>query len=118
MRGSPLHVEVRHLERVVLDELAARVSHRADVPQARAAANAEGWPVSAVYPLPLYEQPLFRKLGGYEGVRCPVAEDLCRRSGTWTTHEKLLGTEEDMGDIVQIAEKIKANAAALRASDL
>ncbi len=83
-----------------------------------AAANAEGWPVSAVYPLPLYEQPLFRKLGGYEGVRCPVAEDLCRRSGTWTTHEKLLGTEEDMGDIVRIAEKIKAHAAALRASGL
>ncbi|NCB64419.1 MAG: hypothetical protein EOM52_12670 [Clostridia bacterium] len=51
--------------------------------------------------------------GLYKDCRCPVAEDLCRRSGMWTTHEKLLGTEEDMRDIVAIARKIKDNVARL-----
>ncbi len=83
--------------------------------QFTAAAQAEGWPVSAGYPLPLHEQPVFqnRPDGFYKDCRCPVAEDLCRCSGMWTTHEKLLGTEGDMLDIVAIARKIKDNVARL-----
>ena len=80
------------------------------------AAAAEGWPISAGYPLPLYEQPVFKNHpGSCGGGPCPVVEDLCYRSAMWFGHEKLLGTEEDMRDIVRIAEKIKANAGALRA---
>ncbi len=85
--------------------------------QFAAAANAEGWPVGPGYPLPLYEQPVFKNWPGgiYNNCRCPVAEDLCRRSGLWMTHEKLLATEQDMWDIVEAAKKIKENAAALSA---
>ncbi len=80
-----------------------------------AAANAEGWPVSAGYPLPLYEQPVFKDHPGRcRSAACPMVEDLCHRSAMWFGHEKLLGTEEDMRDIVRIAEKIKANVEALR----
>ncbi len=80
-----------------------------------AAANAEGWPVGAGYPLPLYEQPVFTNHpGSHGGGPCPVVEDLCYRSAMWFGHEKLLGTEEDMRDIIRIAEKIKSNVEVLR----
>ncbi len=76
------------------------------------AANAEGWPVSAGYPLPLYKQPVFLglPLHDYNGCSCPVAEDLCSRSGLWFAHQLLLGSEQDMKDILEITIKIKSCA--------
>lgn len=79
------------------------------------AANAEGWPISAGYPLPLYKQPVFEKIAGHDYSRyhCPVAEDLCETSGMWFAHQLLLGAEEDMRDIVSIAKKIKSQVHSL-----
>jgi len=80
------------------------------------AAAAEGLPIGAGYDRPLYAQPAFTEgaEGDYASGRCPVAEDLCYRSGMWFVHPILLGTEEDMADIVAIFRKIKANVSALR----
>lgn len=81
------------------------------------AARAEGLPVSAGYPLPLYEQPALKEYLAnhkYPQYQCPMAEDLCYTSGMWLTHEVLLGSEEDMWDIVAIVKKIKDHARDLR----
>lgn len=76
------------------------------------AANVEGWPVTAGYPMPLYEQPVFKKLRiyDYSTCSCPEAEDLCTRSGLWFLHSLLLGDTEDMEDILAIIRKIKTHA--------
>lgn len=76
------------------------------------AANAEGWPVTAGYPMPLYKQPVFENWKGYDysGCVCPMTENLCYNSGLWFAHQLLLGTEQDMMDIVAICQKLKANA--------
>ena len=73
------------------------------------AANAEGWPVALGYPMPLYKQPVFQnlKIYDYSTCSCPVAEDLCYNSGLWFPHQLLLGTDQDMKDILQICRKIK-----------
>lgn len=77
------------------------------------AAEAEGLPIGAGYGMPLYKQPVFEK--GWQGrdysqCHCPVTEDLCYRSGMWFIHSILLGSEDDMHDIVRIFEKIKSHA--------
>lgn len=79
------------------------------------AAKAEGLPIGAGYPLPLYRQPVFEKVRGYDysACHCPVVEDLCYRSGMWFAHQLLLGTDEDMRDIVRIIHKIKENTRSL-----
>lgn len=81
-----------------------------------AAANAEGLPISAGYPIPLYRQPVFAKFShhDYNAYDCPVTENLCAQSGMWFTHQLLLAEEEDMRDIVRIVHKIKENVSALR----
>ncbi len=82
------------------------------------AAKAEGLPIDAGYGCPLYQQPVFQNRPcehDYTQYSCPVAEDLCSRSGMWIFHSVLLGTESDMNDIVEIARKIKKHAAELNA---
>jgi hypothetical protein len=77
------------------------------------AAKAEGLPCGGGYMHPLYKQPVFTncKTGpDYTKVHCPVAEDMCYRSVIWFPHHFLLGTEEDMQDIIDIFVKIKENA--------
>jgi dTDP-4-amino-4,6-dideoxygalactose transaminase len=76
------------------------------------AAQAEGLPITAGYPYPLYKQPAFQNATFYDYSRtcCPVAEDLCHNSGTWIPHNILLGKEKDMEDIVKIIKKVQANA--------
>ena len=79
------------------------------------AAEAEGLPIGAGYGKPLYRQPVFLacKKHDYGQYYCPVTEDLCFHSGMWMAHQTLLGSEQDMWDIVEIFNKIKANAAEL-----
>jgi len=80
------------------------------------AARAEGLPIAAGYPMPLYKQPAFESapFRDYSTCRCPQAEDLCDRSGMWLRHALLLGSEENMQDIIEIARKIKKYARELR----
>ena len=78
------------------------------------AAKAEGLPgISEGYAIPLYEQPSLANAPNapdYSKQECPVARDICSRSGIWIAHTALLGSEADMHDIVAIFEKIKKNA--------
>ncbi len=80
------------------------------------ACRAEGLPISPGYPLPLYKQPVFKKFKeiNYDACCCPVAEDLCYKSGMWMPHPVLLTEEADMRDIINIIRKVKENASALR----
>lgn len=83
------------------------------------ACQAEGLPISEMYyPEPVYRQPIFRKLQPEQPLApCPVAEDLCWRSACWLNHWLLLGTHDDMQDIVRIVRKVKRHAKALRRLD-
>lgn len=81
------------------------------------AAKAEGMTyISEGYAIPLYDQPSIANAPNapdYSKQECPVARDICARSGIWIGHTALLGSEEDMLDIVAIFNKIKTNAASL-----
>jgi len=89
------------------------------------ALNAEGIPCSGGYPHPLYKNPLFQRKGygpqfcplscpyygkrvDYAQTHCPVAEKICEQA-VWLTHNLLLGTQEDMNDIIRAIEKIVDN---------
>lgn len=81
------------------------------------ALEAEGIPCSAGYGFSLPAQPLFRNkafgpyLPGarerldYAAVRCPNSDLVCTQS-IWLEHSLLLGTREDMDDVVRAFEKI------------
>ncbi len=90
------------------------------------ALNAEGVPCSPGYATPLYRQgsmlklardPLYSQLYGdkadYSRVKLPVTEKACGEEGVWFKQNMLLGTKEDMDDIVNAIAKIKENAAEL-----
>lgn len=83
------------------------------------ALRAEGVEASGGYSHPLYKNPAFTKanLGriteyldfpDYTAVRCPNAERLCREC-VWIPHGYLLGPKDDMRDIVNAIEKVRAN---------
>jgi len=90
--------------------------------------QAEGIPVSGGYGRTLYQHPLFThpesglnkgyplaaRFSGreidYHQVRYPEAERLCREETAWIPHRALLGTKEDMDDIVAAILKIKQQA--------
>ncbi len=83
------------------------------------ALNAEGIPTQAAY-TPLYREPLFVNartqqvrptpypgaLPSYGGVSCPVAERAARHEIVNLPHPLLLGTEDDVADIVAAFHKI------------
>lgn len=92
------------------------------------AMRAEGIPISGGYARTLYQHPLFTnpesalnkgyplaaRFSGrevdYRQVWCPQAERLCREETTWIPHRVLLGTKEDMDDIIEAILKIKRHA--------
>jgi dTDP-4-amino-4,6-dideoxygalactose transaminase len=103
----------------------------ANVPRARflEAANAEGIPVAPGYVLPLYKQPLFanRNFGpyvvgdaDYGKLHLPNVDAICGTEGAWLYQSVLLGSRDDMDDIVRAVRKVydnrKALASALEAS--
>lgn len=83
------------------------------------ALDAEGIPNFGGYPLPLYKQRLFldREFGPYAGCQgvdyaktsCPNCETICYEQGGWLEHRVLLGTREDMDDIVAAFRKVYEN---------
>ena len=89
-----------------------------------AALAAEGVPCSEGYTLPLYRQEFFlqKAFGPYAGWRearpdldysrvvCPVCERLSTETGCWLSQNLLLGTREDMDDIVRAIAKIQEHA--------
>lgn len=94
------------------------------------AIRAEGIPASPGYDRPLYRTALFQRKGtgpaycpvscpyhgeapDYTRVVCPNAERVCREM-VWFFQPMLLGAEDDMGDIVAAARKIRRGVAQLR----
>ena len=45
----------------------------------------------------------------YSGVHCPVAERASYKEMIWLPHEVFLGTTEDVDDMCDAIEKIRAN---------
>ena len=82
----------------------------------------EGIFTSPGYSIPLYKQPVFlNKAFGprgrsvnlpvdYKNNFCPETEKACYEEAIWFTQNILLGTEQDMDDIVSAITKIKENA--------
>lgn len=68
-----------------------------------------GLPLVAGYPLPLYEQPLFKKFKSrfdYSTCHCPVTEALCANEGVWITQSNLLLSADHMDAIVRGVREI------------
>lgn len=86
-----------------------------------AAVEAEGIPMRAVYPYPLYRNPLFRKEtlakhGGHGWKSIPDYGSLyleeCERvcaDGLWLEHQLFLGNQRDMDDILAAFQKVQEN---------
>jgi dTDP-4-amino-4,6-dideoxygalactose transaminase len=76
------------------------------------ALNAEGIPASSGY-VPLYKFPAITQWPynerKYNDLYLPVTEKACFEEGVWLTQNILLGTKEDMDDIVEAINKIKEN---------
>ena len=82
--------------------------------------KAEGIPASPGYSLPLYRQPLFidKNFGSYAqpathqgqdygDIHLPETERACAEEAVWFTQNVLLGTKDDMDDIVRAIAKIR-----------
>jgi len=93
---------------------------------------AEGIPCMGGYSHPLYKNPMFLNQDFYPkgcpitcghygqtidyaafAEKCPVSERACASEAIWMEHRLLLGTRDDMDDIVAAIEKVKAHAADL-----
>lgn len=99
------------------------------VPRVRflAALAAEGVPCAPGYTVPLYRQSFFlnKAFGPYTAWRqarpdldyaamvCPVCERLSTETGCWLSQTLLLGTREDMDDIVRAVAKVQEYASEL-----
>jgi dTDP-4-amino-4,6-dideoxygalactose transaminase len=91
------------------------------IPKARfiEALRAEGIPASPGYSIPLYKQPVFteKNFGVYrsealmrqdfKGLYLEETERACNDEAVWLTQNVLLGTREDMDDIVRAIAKIR-----------
>jgi len=91
---------------------------------------AEGIPASPGYPFPLYRNPLFERRGegprycplscpyygkemDYTKVHCPNTEQVCREV-VWLPQTVLLGSKEDMEDIIRAVRKLREHVGELR----
>jgi len=91
---------------------------------------AEGIPASPGYPFPLYRNPLFERRGegprycplscpyygkemDYTKVHCPNTEQVCREV-VWLPQTVLLGSKEDMEDIIRAVRKVREHVGELR----
>jgi dTDP-4-amino-4,6-dideoxygalactose transaminase len=82
----------------------------------------EGIPANGGYSLPLYKQPVFlnKSFGrrgksvdfpiDYSAFHCPVTESLCNDQAIWLRQNMLLGTRDDMDDIVNAISKVQEQA--------
>lgn len=82
------------------------------------ALRAEGIPASPGYSIPLYKQPVFRNRNygiyqspaltdvDYDALHMPVTERACSSEAVWFTQSVLLGSRDDMDDMVRAVAKI------------
>lgn len=89
------------------------------------AVRAEGVPLAAAYPRPLYHNPVFHDFGlprcgctagappqDYAHLFLPESERACR-DGIWIEHHMLLGERGDIDDMIKAFAKVRQHAAAL-----
>lgn len=88
------------------------------------AVRAEGVPLVATYPRPLYHNPVFHNGAGrchctarvppqdYRHLSLPESERACR-DGIWIEHHLLLGESGDVDDMIAAFAKVQENAASL-----
>jgi dTDP-4-amino-4,6-dideoxygalactose transaminase len=89
------------------------------------ALQAEGIPIKATYPHPLYRNPLFAKEAGvmsrcpgwhcaqeYTQLNLPEAERVCR-DGVWLSHTVFLGDKRDVDDVIEAIAKVQLLASTL-----
>lgn len=92
------------------------------------AMSAEGIPCSTLRSVLVYRNPLFgaNPVQGtsavitgphgpvdYSDVHCPIAEDVAQRTGVVIPQNVLLGSPEDVADVVRAAQKIRDQATEL-----
>jgi len=91
------------------------------------ALQAEGIPISVGYSKPLYKEnclehfrkcplscPYYGRRIDYSSVKNPVTEKACYYEGLWLPQYVLLGSREDMDDIVSAIEKVREKAEDLK----
>jgi len=91
------------------------------------ALQSEGIPASVGYSKPLYKEPYleyfkkcplscpyYAKQVDYSSIRTPVAERACYYEGLWLPQYVLLGTRDDMDDVVAALEKVRDNVDELK----
>lgn len=111
----------QHLFMLRIDAAAFGASREAVL----AALHAEGIPCAGGYGYPLPDQPLFRNKAfgpylahvrdrlDYSRVSCPNSQRICREQGLWLDQSMMLGTRDDMDDIVAAFQKVHAGRDAL-----
>ncbi|NOT61222.1 MAG: DegT/DnrJ/EryC1/StrS family aminotransferase [Acidobacteria bacterium] len=72
---------------------------------------AEGMPVNAGYPYPLYRNEVFASVP-HRVTPCPITEKICEEA-FWISHEILLVEPEDVVDFVRAVAKVQENVDAL-----
>ena len=79
-----------------------------------AALNAEGVPASSFYPMPLYEQPVYKTDPRLKMryIPCPVAEKICRET-VFFEQNLLLSEPDRMSEIAGAVRKLRHNAEGL-----
>lgn len=93
------------------------------------AMEAEGIPVKVGYSKPIYREPYLKyfekcplscpyygKPVDYSRLKLPAAEKACYTEGLWLPQYVLLGSREDMDDVVAAFEKVKDNVDEVKAS--
>ncbi|MPZ19082.1 MAG: aminotransferase class I/II-fold pyridoxal phosphate-dependent enzyme [Luteitalea sp.] len=98
-----------HIFSMRLDTAAFEGATRADV---IAALAAEGVPVTAGYPHPLYRNPLF-DAHRHRVEPCPHAEAYCRDS-IWLPHHALLAAPSWMDEVIRALRKVRMGAFTVR----
>jgi hypothetical protein len=83
----------------------------------------EGVPASMGYPIPLYQQTVFREKNfmcyaipesvDYTNVHCPVAETACYEEAVWILQHAMLGTKHDMQAFATAIRKIQKASTSL-----
>ena len=120
--------ETRHSYHLYIFRYDARVFDGLPRQKFLEAVVAEGVPCSPGYLLPLYRQEMFARMrfGPYTGYRhgrgriayaksdCPVCERACAGEACWLTQNVLLGSRQDMDDIVRAIGKVYENRRDIR----
>jgi len=90
----------------VFHQYTVRVPTGVNRDEAIKAIQARGVGVRVYYPLPIHQQPIFAKLGGYEGLHLPETEKAAREVFSLPIHPLLTQAEQDA--VIQVVNEVLA----------